>query len=185
MISEWDLAKQSPFIPGVPSPAGIANPTLIYNFGPEFRAPDLSGYITMEPPQVIGVLPTYLPSTDADGDENVGVQTVQAQVPLGTYLGWNVTESGFDKGHFCSLTGAYIPFTATKQERLTKHDTRLSLEERYGSHEAYVKRVREAAELSVKSRFLLPDDAKRMIEEAQASDVLRTEQPVTDSASHE
>ena len=88
LIPEPELAKRFPFIPGVPSPEGIANPTLFYNFGPGFKAPDLSGYISVEPPQVKGVLPTYLPSIDADGNETAGVKTVLGQVPLGTYLGW-------------------------------------------------------------------------------------------------
>jgi len=178
LIAEQDLAKQFPFLPGVPSPEGIANPTLVYNFGPAFKATDLSGYITVEPPQVVAVLPTYLPSVDADGNESPGIQTVQGQAALGTYLGWNVVASGFDNGHFCSFVGSYVPFAATKQERLAQHDARLSLEERYGTHEGYVKRVREAAENSVKAGFLLPDDAAKMIQEAEASDVLRSEHAV-------
>ncbi|MBV8831525.1 MAG: hypothetical protein JO108_20135 [Acidobacteriaceae bacterium] len=63
LIPETELAKLFPFIPGVPSPEGIANPTLFYNFGPGSKAADLSGYISIERPQVVGVLPTYLPST--------------------------------------------------------------------------------------------------------------------------
>jgi hypothetical protein len=134
LIPETELARRFPFIPGVPSPEGIANPTLFYDFGAGFRAADVSGYISIEPAQVIGVLPTYLPAIDADGNEVAGVRTVLAQVPLGTYLGWNVFASGFDKGKFCSLTGSYVPFLRTKQERLAQHDPRLSLQERYGTH---------------------------------------------------
>ena len=173
LIAEADLARQFPFIPGVPSPEGVANPTLFYNFGTTFQAADLSGSISTQPPQVTGVVPTYLPAVDSDGNERVGVQTVLGQAPLGTYLGWNITASGFDKGKFCSLTGSYVPFAGTKQERLASHDPRPSLQERYGTHEAYVKRVREAAEKSVKAGFLLPDDAARLVGEAEKSDVLR------------
>lgn len=113
LVSEPDLAKTFPFIPGLPSPEGIANPTLVYDFGPGFKAADLSGYISFEPPEVIGVLPTYLPSIDADRNESAGVRTVLLQVPLGTYLGWNVFASGSDKGKFCSLTASYVPFAQT------------------------------------------------------------------------
>ncbi len=173
LIRETELAKRFPFIPGVPSPEGIANPTLFYNFGPDFKAADLSGYLSIEPPQVIGVLPTYLPVIDADGNEIAGVQTVLAQVPLGTYLGWNVFASGFEKGKFCSLTGSYVPFAETKQARLAKHDPRLSLEERYGTHDEYVKRVRMATARLAKAGFLLPDDAAKLLREAEDSDVLR------------
>lgn len=120
--------------------------------------------MSFEPPEVIGVLPTYLPSIDADGNESVGVRTVLLQAPLGTYLGWNVVAAGFDKGK---------SFAQAKQERLTKHDPRLSLEERYGTQEAYLKRVREAAERSMKAGLLLPDDAAKLVQQAEASDVLR------------
>lgn len=173
LIPETELARRFPFIPGVPSPEGIANPTLVYDFGPGFKAADLSGYISVEPPQVIGVLPTYLPAIDQDGNETAGVQTVLEQVPLGTYLGWNVFASGFDKGRFCSLTGSYVPFQKTKQERLAKHDPRLSLEERYGTHEGYVNQVRSAAARLEKAGFILPEDAAKLLNEAEQSDVLR------------
>ncbi len=163
LLREEDLVRRFPFIPNVPSPQGIANPTLVYDFGPQFNGNDMSGAITKEPPQVIGVLPTFLPSIDADGNENAGIQTIQGQAPLGTYLGWNVTAAGFSKGQFCSLTGSYIPFAATRQERLANHDPRPSLEERYGTHDRYVERVRKAVEKSVADGFILPDDAAKLI----------------------
>jgi hypothetical protein len=87
-------------------------------------------------------------------------------------LGWNITASGFDKGRQCTLNGGYIPFAKTKAERLASGDPRLSLEERYSSHEGYVAAVRAATEQAVKERFLLQDDADRLIAEASASDVL-------------
>jgi hypothetical protein len=48
----------------------------------------------------------------------------------------------------------------------------LSLEERYGTREGYVCVVRRAAEQAVADRFLLPEDAERLITEATASTVL-------------
>jgi hypothetical protein len=52
-------------------------------------------------------------------------------------------------------------------------DPRLSVEERYGTHDNYVARVKAAAERLVQERFLLPDDAARLISQAQQSSVLR------------
>jgi hypothetical protein len=52
-------------------------------------------------------------------------------------------------------------------------DQRPSLEGRYGTHKAYVEAVRAAAEKAVGERFLLRDDAGRLIAEAAASDVLK------------
>jgi hypothetical protein len=52
-------------------------------------------------------------------------------------------------------------------------DPRLSLEERYGTHEKYVATVRAATARLVRDRFLVPEDADRLIAEADASNVLR------------
>jgi Alpha/beta hydrolase domain len=173
LVTQAELGREFPFIPGAPSPANIPNPTLTYDFGLQFRRNDLSGVITQEPPQIVGVLPTVLPRVDGDGNEIGGIPTVQQQVPLGTYLGWNVTASGFFKGRFCSLTGSYVPFAATRKERLKSHDPRFSLEERYQTHEGYVKQVRLATERMVREGFLLPEDAQKMLKEAESSDALR------------
>ena len=48
-----------------------------------------------------------------------------------------------------------------------------SLEERYRDHAGYLKAVRTAVERLQQQRFLLPDDAARLVREAEASDVLR------------
>ncbi len=65
-----------------------------------------------------------------------------------------------------------IPFAKTKAERMAKNDPRPSLEERYGTHEGYVAKVKEAATKIVAAGFLLPNDADRLIDEAEKSNVL-------------
>jgi len=97
---------------------------------------------------------------------------VLRQVPLGTYLGWNIRSAGFDKGKICALSGGYLPFAKTKAERVALGDPRPSLEERYGSHKAFVDAVKAAAEKAVAERFLLRADADRLVAEASSSDVL-------------
>jgi hypothetical protein len=94
-------------------------------------------------------------------------------VPLGTYTGWNPLARGFFKGQIQSLGGGYIPFAKTKAQRLASGDPRLSLEERYGTHDAYVARVKEAARRQVAERFLLQEDADRLVDQAEKSAVLR------------
>src|SRR5215469_8234640 len=93
--------------------------------------------------------------------------------PLGTYLGWNVTGSGYFKGTECGFAGGYVPFAKTKAERMAAGDPRPSLEKRYGTNEKYVALVKTAATHLVKDRFLLQADADRLIAEAEASTVLR------------
>jgi len=161
-----------PDIPGAPLPEGLVNPVFDYDFGPDFNYNDQSGLITKQPPAVRHVLPTLVPKVDADGNDVGGVPSVLRQVPLGTYVGWNVTAAGFDKGKICTLNGGYLPFAKTKAERAASGDPRPSLEERYGTHEAYVDAVKTAAEKAVAERFLLRADADRLVAEAAASDVL-------------
>ena len=88
-------------------------------------------------------------------------------------LGWNPTATGFDKGKQCTLAGGYVPFAKTKAERTAKGDPRLSLEERYKDHAGYVAVVKAAAAKAVTERFLLKEDADKLIAQAEASDVLR------------
>jgi hypothetical protein len=161
-----------PDIPGVPSPDGLVNPHFDFDFGPDFNYNDESGLITKQPPTVKQTLPTLVPKVDSDGNDVGGVPSVLRQVPLGTYLGWNVVSKGFDKGKVCTLSGGYVPFAKTKAERTASGDPRPSLEERYGTHQAYVEAVKAAAEKAVAERFLLRVDADRLIAEAQSSDVL-------------
>jgi hypothetical protein len=162
-----------PSIPDVPSPANLVNPIYDYDFGPEFNYNDLSGSITRNPPAIRRTLPTLVPKVDADGSDIGGVPSVLHQVPLGSYVGWNITAGGFDKGKICQLAGAFIPFARTKAEREANHDPRLSLEERYGTHDRYVELIKKAAAQAVADRFLLAADAERLVAEASASKVLK------------
>ena len=118
------------------------------------------------------VLDQVVPRVDADGNEVGGVPVVLLQAPLGTYLGWNVTASGFHKGQVCNYQGGWIPFAKTRAERLANHDPRRSLEERYVDHQGYVNAVKSAAANAVSQGFLLQADADTLITAAQASNVL-------------
>ena len=173
LVEPTQAALGFPIIPGVPLPDGIQLPFYEYDFGPKFNYNDMRGLISMEPPAIRQTLPSLAPKVDADGNENVGVASVLHQAPLGSYLGWNVFATGFNKGLGCGLVGGYVPFAKTKAERLAAGDPRLSLEERYGTHEKYVAVVRKAAATLVHERFLLQEDADRLIAEADSSNVLK------------
>jgi hypothetical protein len=162
-----------PKIPGAPSPDGKLNPMLDYDLGPGFNYRDLSGIISIQPLVVKRTLPSLVPKVDADGNEVGGTPSVLLQAPLGTYLGWNVTADGFYKGEGCGFSGGFIPFAKTKAERVASGDPRPALEERYGTHDAYVARVRAAAEKLTEERLLLPDDRDRIIKQAAESNVLK------------
>ena len=168
-----------PNLPGlratVPEPDFIM-PVHDYDWGPQFNQQDGSGVASNAPPRIKQVLSMLAPKVDADGNELGGVPVVLLDAPLGTYLGWNVTAGGampFHQGQICNYAGGMIPFARTPEERKAANDPRLSLVERYGSHEGYVAAVTKAAARAVAEGFLLPVDAAALIAAAQASAVLR------------
>ena len=173
LVAPTQAVMGSPIIPGVPLPDNAILPIYDYDFGPGFHYSDLSGVISVKPPAIRQVLPSLVPAVDADGNETSGVASVLHQAPLGTYVGWNVFAEGFYKGRNCGLAGGFVPFAKTKAERMAAGDPRPSLEERYGTHQGYVAAVRNAAARQVRGRFLLQDDADRLIAQAEASDVLK------------
>jgi hypothetical protein len=158
-----------PLVPGRPRPA--ISPLQHYDWGPGFNTADGSGAIGMAPPRIVGMIPLLVPRADADGNELDGIRSPLLSAPLGSYVGWNVTASGFEKGRYCGNTGGYIPFAATKAERLAKGDPRPSLEERYPSHAAYVAKVKAQADALVAQRYMLAVDAARVVAEANAAKI--------------
>jgi hypothetical protein len=110
---------------------------------------------------------------DADGNMVEGIRHPNLVAPIGTYTGWNLRADGFGTGDQCAGGGSFIPFAATRAERMASGDPRLSLEERYTDHAAYVKAVRNAAEALVRDRLLLRGDADDIIRQAEASSIRR------------
>ena len=161
---------------GVERPAmrylGNHNPLHVYDRGPGYRPADSSGVETIIPPREhpasYGVL---VPQVDADGNDLAGVRPVNVEVPIGTYTGWNLFRDDLFQNEACELTGSFVPFAATKAERIQTGDPRLSLEERYPNKAAYVRAVREAADRLITARMLLPEDGMRLTAEAEANGI--------------
>ena len=160
-----------PFLPAVNfTLAGLVNPKVFLDRGRNFNVEDASG--VLREPAVPGSSYTVLvPQVDADGNPIDGLRNTNVQVPLGTYLGWNVRKAGFSEGDSSDLTGGFIPFFKTKAQRLAAGDPRLSLEERYPTHAAYVAAVTAAANSLVSQRLLLLVDAASIIAAANAAAV--------------
>lgn len=169
LITPEDYDKAFPQIPGQPQPA--YSPLYQYDLGKSFNYPDMTGALGVTPPRIVKTIAQLVPRIDADGNELDGIRSPLLAAPLGTYVGWNITSSGFEKGRYCGNVGGYIPFAATKAERLAKADPRLSLEERYPSHAAYVAKVKAAADALVSGRYMLPSDAARIVSQAEAAKI--------------
>jgi hypothetical protein len=175
LVEPTSEAMGFPALPGLPAhlPTGLINPLLDYDYGPAFNYVDGAGVQTVVPPRIRHVIGLKVPRVDADGNELGGVPVVLRDAPLGTYLGWNLTASGFHKGQICNYAGGMVPFAKTKAERVANEDPRLSLEERYGSHAGYVAAVAAAARKAAAEGFLLEADATALVAAAEASDVMR------------
>jgi hypothetical protein len=182
LVANTKEAMGFPDLPGKPSPTGMAIGLMDYDFGPELNYNDFSGVITRQPSGIKKTIPALMPKVNADGNEMVGIPSIQHQVPLGTYTGWNMTAGGFFKGQPCGggLTGGFIPFQSTKAEREAAGDPRPSLQERYGTKEGFVCAVRTVTKREVASRFLLQQDADRLIKQAADSDVLASATPAAE-----
>ena len=163
-----------PDIPGIPY-NGRANELPLLDYGPQYDFGNVSGVLRKEPPEIKSEqnYKTLVPRVDKDGNEIAGIRSINIWVPVGTFTGWALRREGFGKGDLSSLNGMFIPFKKTKKDRKAVNDPRVSLEERYGSHEKYVEAVRRAAEKLVSEGFLLPEDALTEIENAEKGNTLR------------
>jgi hypothetical protein len=193
-------------VPGIPDsiflPENFIFPVFDYDWGPQFDEFNATGNPTNIPPPIKNVIKMLVPAVDADGNELGGVPTVLRDAPLGTYLGWNITAGPanatydgrpFHAGQVCNYIGGLVPFAITKAQRLANNDPRLSLQERYGTHDGYVAAVTAAANNAACGGYLnagaqaaalgaactttLPpgvaDDWVQLVNQAKASDVLQ------------
>jgi len=120
------------------------------------------------PAKVIATYPVFVPLADGDGMAVAGVRHIALAVPRASYTGWNPRAVGFAPSNLYPLQGAVVSFAQTKAERISKNDPRLSIEERYPTHSAYVDAVKAQATRFVSERLMLQEDADRAIEKAGA-----------------
>jgi hypothetical protein len=152
-----------PKIPGVIY-TGLKSTRYLLNYGPEFYR---TGIMTVDPPAVKApifdnrengpIYPSYVPKTDADGNDLAGVRLPDVAVPLATYTGWAL-RSGAQANDGCEAAGQYIPFAKTKAERTASGDPRPSIEERYPSFAVYQAAVQKAVDALITRGLMLKED---------------------------
>jgi len=166
LVSPLPQEKQGfPKIPGV-TYTGLKSTRYLLNYGPDYYKtgiPTINPPVTTQPlfdnPKNGPIYPTYVPKTDADGNDLGGVRLPDVGAPLATYTGWAL-RSGAQANDGCEGTGQMIPFPKTKAERLASGDPRLSIEERYPTADAYASAAKKAVDDLVVNRFMLPEDAQ-------------------------
>lgn len=161
-LVDWrQSATGFPKIRGVEYPAVIQQPPLL-DLGPRWESLRI---IENQPPRIAGNYRVLVPRCDADGNEIGCLSPPEVAVPLGTFTGWNLRrkEAGAEN-ELVTLGGSYIPFAATKADRLRAADPRLSLEERYGDFERYMQLLTAHCQRLRQAGFLLPDDVERVLQ---------------------
>jgi hypothetical protein len=176
--SQVPLLKDGTLVP--PPPAGdgryVGIPTVTYtglkttryrfNYGAFFYA---TGIPMINPPINAPpyednlfngpIYPSYVPKVDSDGNDIAGIRLPELTVPLATYTGWGL-RSGVWANDGCESSGQYIPFQATKAQRIAAGDPRPSVQERYPSFAMYRAAVMNAIDELVKDRFMLCEDTE-------------------------
>ena len=153
-----------PNIPGV-TYNGLKTTRYLFDYGPNYMT---TGIPTINPPVVSApfqdnpangpIYPSYIPRTDADGNDIAGIRLPRVAVPLATYTGWAL-RAGAQANDGCESAGQFIPFAKTLAERQASGDPRLSATERYGSYGNYALAVARAVKRMVAERTLLASDA--------------------------
>jgi hypothetical protein len=144
--------RRNPTIPGVAFPSAPYTPQRL-SFGDEWA----SGIIVREPPEVGAPYVTLVPRADLLGNEMGGIQSIELQVPLASYLPWQLrTIPPTDR--LVSFQGTFVPLRRVEADRQSSGDSRPSLERLYKSRDAFVAAVDRAAGTLVSQRFLLPED---------------------------
>jgi len=179
-----------PKIPGI-AYTGLKSTRYLLNYGPQFYS---TGIMTINPPVIKPpifdnrengpIYPSYVPKTDADGNDIAGVRLPDVTVPLATYTGWAL-RSGPQANDGCEGTGQYVAFAKTKAERMASGDPRLSIEERYPSFSAYSSAVQKAVDDLIARGLMLQEDRafnlKRLQQAGVATGAFKTESASSDS----
>src|SRR5882762_7405388 len=158
-----------PKIPGV-TYTGLKSTRYLLNYGPEYYK---TGIATINPPAITPpmfdnpangpIYPTFVPKTDADGNDIAGIRLPDVTAPLATYTGWSL-RAGAQANDGCEGTGQMIGFPRTKAERMAAGDPRPSIEERYASADAYASAAKKAIDDLVARRLMLQEDVQPYVE---------------------
>jgi hypothetical protein len=159
-----------PKIPGL-TYEGLHNASGDRDFGP--RVKGNSGVIDLLIPKTLAQHKVLVPQVDAVGNDIAGIRHPFVEAPVATLLGWNTRTRDFGGPDLCDLLGSTIPLPKTRAEAQSHNDPRPSLEELYGSHDGYVRKITEAANKLQSQRLMLPEDVDMIVREAAASDILR------------
>ena len=150
------VADELARIPGLTCPDMAVLPSVYpLDLGPKAA----QGIATSPASRTGPAYPCVVSAVDPDGNETGGVRMPDVTVPVATHAGFNVRhpEAG-GAGQILEYVGLTLPFATDAAARAASGDPRPSIAERYDSRDAYLGRVRDAAQALVEQRLLLAAD---------------------------
>jgi len=149
-----------PAVPGLKLPVE-ASEGWDLDFGPNWRA----GILSRQPPAVGYAYSTLVPQVDADGNDLGGIRLPEIAAPLATYTGWNLRTAAIGaEGARLAFLGSFVPLRRTAAEAEAAHDSRVPIEARYKGFEDYRRQFQRALDGLVRERYVLAEDAPRLVE---------------------
>ena len=156
-------AQKWPALPDFAAPRS-PNPMAQFDYGQKLA----EGIIDTVPPAPHPFrYKVLVPQIDADGNELAGLRMPEQAVPFATTTGWALRSAeGGGAGELCYLDGMALPFAKTAAEREAARDPRPSLAERYQDRNAFLSRIRSAAQDLVKRGYYLEEDVEKTVQRA-------------------
>ena len=144
----------------------LTGPHPRFDWGPRFR----SGILDKPLPGIGVLYPVMVPVVDDNGNELAGIKTPWVAVPLASYTGWNYPAQwqGVENTSLLNLSGAWLPFSSDRTERLTRGDSRESVAERYKRKDIYLEQIRSYAEKLIARGLMYQEDLQELLEQSSA-----------------
>ncbi|NOY37082.1 MAG: hypothetical protein GXO83_05860 [Chlorobi bacterium] len=130
------------------------------DYGPRWK----DGIVDNQPPLRGKAFPVFVPATDSFGNEVAGIRNVEVEVPLATYLPWNL-RWGYPAatGEMTDFSGTFIPF-ATREN--PSGNPEFMVQDLYPNEKNYLNRVDISLEKLIRKGFLLEEDIPAVKERA-------------------
>ena len=150
-------------IPGAVFPRHVPMPIRL-----DFGSGDHTTTLEVLPPVPGELYGSIVTGIDDDGNEIAGLMSPDMLVPLATYTPWNTRHPDMGApdqpvGLTGGFRGSTFPFPATRADRLSAGDPRLSIEERYTNREEYLEAVKKAAEELAEMKLIPDEDIERSV----------------------
>jgi len=152
-----------PKIPGVKTP-GVVHEAYRVDYGGRWE----KGIIDRQPPVLGKAFPTLVPQVNELGNEMAGIKMIESMVPLATFYPWSL-RIGFPAAEeeLVDFYGTFIPLPVNRSVKKRDLDPRPAISQLYSNKKVYLNKVRIEVVNLVKDRFLLQQDARKVILKAE------------------